>query len=1512
MSSGVEPADRQLGWRLHRLEVRNWGTFDERVWSLALDGASGLLTGDIGSGKSTLVDAVTTLLLPAHRISYNKAAGAETRERNLRSYVLGFHKSERNEDTGTSRPVALRRASTFSVILGVFARGGASVSVAQVFWLHDGNTGQPDRLYLVADRPLGIEADFMEFGTDIGALRKRLRAGGARVHDHFPDYGRDYRKRLGIASEQAMELFHQTVSMKAVENLNEFVRSHMLEPFDSDSWIRQLIDHFDDLSRAHEAVVAARAQLEALQPLLRLCADYDKHGDLVARAERRLAALPYFCAQGRAQAWSGLIGGHRQDLEAAQARLGEVAAELVALRTEQRRLDLERAGHGGNRLAEIDREVVDAEQSRQERRRSFDRYHTLLKEVELAAVGSSEAFAARRRQIDDYGRAVEAGLAENAARQGDAVGALKEVEGEIKEVNADLMSLRARPTNLPRQSLELRGRLCAELKLDEDLLPFVGELIQVRPDALEWEGAAERVLGGFALSMLVPQAHYGAVSDWIDSRHLGGRLVYYRIPPRVSTVPAVPADPRLLLAKLDLREGPMRDWLSAELGRWATYECVDSMEEFRRAERAVTRAGQVKGDRGRHVKDDRRRIDDRSTFVLGWTNQQKIDLLLARAVRLTEEVKTARAEAVRLAEVGRQLVGRSNQVARLQEYGDFTALDWQSMVNRINDLEAERAALVAKDGELRRLSDRLDEIGAKITECEQEKSRCDRARGSAGQALAQAEQALAREQELLADPVSATAQDTFADLAELTDGDPATVEDFTRLETHLRDLLSRARDTAARARSSAETRAVTAMTRFRAAYPLLTRDVDDDIESAAEYRTLHSRLTADDLPRFEREFKQYLNTNTIRDIATFHSKLNEQRDLIRDRIDVINTSLVDIDYSPGRYIRLQCDPSPSTDIRDFRTDLRACTDGALQPDDSDTYSEQKFLQVKALIERFRGREGFSEADRAWSRKVTDVRNWFVFTASERYREDDTEYETYSDSGGKSGGQKEKLAYTILAASLAYQFRLDSGPRRRRHVPLRRHRRSVRPRLGRIRTVRPAAVPTPRHADAHRHPSAEDPRHRAVRRRRRIRRQPRRVQLSPAEPHHRAVPRPAHRPPADPPHRRPGPHMSATRQWTTYSDVVAALRKRWTTGDLLRRIAEGTPWEAVCIPVRGPSAAEIGADFSRAQDWVARWAANQRQLRVEYRAVGGRAIGTNRIPHQAWIDTPEQAWALLDVARQADRFQELVELTARRAPALVARMSAHPHRVLDNERWWAQLLDTATWISEHGTPDTYPRQVDVPGVDTKFIEAHRTVLCDLLDAYLPADRVDTSRPPADFAGRYRLRRKPSYVRLRYLDPRHPGPYTEMTVRLDELAAHPPTQIRVFVVENETTYLAFPAVGDAIAVLGGGYAASTLRALTWLRDRELIYWGDIDTHGMRILHRVREIFPHSRSMLMDRATLLAHRDHWVVEDVPTAEALPHLDGDEARLYQDLVEDAFGASIRLEQERVRYSALAAAVRQ
>ena len=364
---------------------------------------------------------------------------------------------------------------------------------------------------------------------------------------------------------------------------------------------------------------------------------------------------------------------------------------------------------------------------------------------------------------------------------------------------------------------------------------------------------------------------------------------------------------------------------------------------------------------------------------------------------------------------------------------------------------------------------------------------------------------------------------------------------------------------------------------------------------------------------------------------------------------------------------------------------------------------------------------------------------------------------------------------------------------------------------------------------------------------------------------------------------------------------AAVRKKWDSGALLARFAAGQDWEALGIPIAGPSARQIGERLAEVRQWAAEWAEAVRgPLRVEYKQVGGRHFGVNSIPCRAWLDGYDEAWALLKVGPDARRLNELVE--AARGTRLIPWLTRHPMRALRLADAWDKLLDTVRWIEQRQTPGMYLRQIDVPGVNTKFIERHKGVLTELLDAQLDPSRVEAAAP--DFAGRYGFLRRPGYVRFRVAGGFRG--FSELSVRTDELAAAPDGITHAYVIENEITYLAFPVPAAAMAILGGGYAVPVLEPLGWLSGLDVVYWGDIDTHGFAILNRLRHHLPHARSMLMDRATLLGHRDHWVTEPSPTAAALDRLDRAESAFYADLISNAYAPSVRLEQERISFTAV------
>ena len=1029
------PQQPSPGFRLDRLELLNWGTFNDRVWILSANSRNTLVTGDIGSGKSTIVDAITTLLLPANRISYNKAAGAETRERSLRSYVLGHFKSERNETTGATAPVALRDATKFSVILGVFTNEGygETVTIAQVFWMPGGDrAGQPARLYVTADGALSINPHFSDFGTEMTQLRKRLRAHpGVLIHDAFPQYGKDFRRRLGIESEQAMELFHQTVSMKSVGNLTQFVREHMLEPFDAAKATRDIVAHFEDLTKAHEAVQRAQAQLGVLTPLIADCDAHDKVAAEIAALTAQREALRYYFADHKLRLVDGLLSKLCTERTRLTVQARQLADRLDGLRVRERSLHIERAGHGGDRLAQIEQRLTDLEKSRAKRAARAVSFAESLTKVGLDPVMTAEHFAVRRGQIAAARGAAQESIAASQNNLTEVAVAKRKLDEEAAEVNAELRSLQARKNNIPARDLEVRERLCRELRLTEESLPFAGELIAVREDEADWEGAAERLLHGFALSVLVPERHYAAVSDWINGHHLSSRIVYYRVPQTAGTTPPPDLYGTTLASRLEVKDSPFASWLDRELAHRADLECVETMAEFRRMPKAITKAGQVKGAGGRHEKDDRFRIDDRRRYVLGWSNERKIDAMIGRATALAALITAADKERVDYDAALQAAIEHGQILAGLDATTEFADIDYESVVNEIADLRQEHDRLTAASAELARLDADLKTVVERITGAEREMAEMNTRLGRTGQSISDAEAEQRSARAILADPACDLARGQFPAiaglLAEAGHAPPATPGVCGAAETTAERVITGLAEKRADRRGRLATRIVTAMDRFRGQYPVETSELDSAVEAADGYRELHSRLSRDDLPRFRSRFKTYLNKNTIMEIAQFQAQLNRQSDLIRERIDTINRSLVDVDYNRDRYIRLEPELTPNTEIKDFRSDLRACTDNAVSPDPNDDhYSEQKFLQVKRIIERFKGREGQTDTDQKWTKLVTDVRNWFTFSASERWRADDTEYERYADSAGKSGGQKEKLAYTILAASLAYQFKLEWG------------------------------------------------------------------------------------------------------------------------------------------------------------------------------------------------------------------------------------------------------------------------------------------------------------------------------------------------------------------------------------------------------------------------------------------------------------------------------------------------------
>ena len=395
-------------------------------------------------------------------------------------------------------------------------------------------------------------------------------------------------------------------------------------------------------------------------------------------------------------------------------------------------------------------------------------------------------------------------------------------------------------------------------------------------------------------------------------------------------------------------------------------------------------------------------------------------------------------------------------------------------------------------------------------------------------------------------------------------------------------------------------------------------------------------------------------------------------------------------------------------------------------------------------------------------------------------------------------------------------------------------------------------------------------------------------------------------------------------WTTADDLRAQVQKRWDKGELLAQLVP-TPPAAEPVPslfplrlrLQGPTSTDLANRFDEARAWMAalRQAESAQGWRIVWREVNHRVVGSNPVPDAVWVDSLHEALAVLGKHAEAERFSVVVTKTLAVYPALALWLAKNCLKVLALEAAWLRLLAIVAWVVVHPRPGIYLRQVSVAGVsgiDSKFIESHRAVLTELLDQLLPPEGIDSRfSGVAGFALRYGFLDKPLRIRFRVLDPALVliAAGTDQDITLTQAAFGQLGDVldgsiaRVFFTENEVNFLAFPPLPRSLVVFGAGYGFEVLAGAVWLHQCRIHYWGDIDTHGFAILDQLRAHLPHVQSLLMDRETLLAHRDHWGEEPLPLLRDLPRLDPAERELFDDLRHNTLQPGLRLEQERLDF---------
>jgi hypothetical protein len=388
-------------------------------------------------------------------------------------------------------------------------------------------------------------------------------------------------------------------------------------------------------------------------------------------------------------------------------------------------------------------------------------------------------------------------------------------------------------------------------------------------------------------------------------------------------------------------------------------------------------------------------------------------------------------------------------------------------------------------------------------------------------------------------------------------------------------------------------------------------------------------------------------------------------------------------------------------------------------------------------------------------------------------------------------------------------------------------------------------------------------------------------------------------------------------WSTPADIRSQLKRKWDSGQILAAAVDGEPLFPMRIPLKHPTAGEIGNQFDEVRRWIAALSGHCKRetgsgFNLEWRESNHRQLGKNRLPVAAIVESEQDALTIIGRQKQAAQFKTLADTTILAFPILRDWLQKKPLQALKHERDWTRLLSVLSWLSKHPRPDIYLRQIDLPDIHTKFIEHHRGLLIELLDIILPEDAINPEATGVrGFEQRYGFRSKPDQLRFRLLDPNVTlQELTDLAVPALELARLRLPITTVFITENNINGLAFPGIAKSMVIFGLGYGLQILNQIGWLNDKKIYYWGDIDTHGFAMLNQIRQYFPNTESLLMNQETLLAHRQLWGEENKPTSRELYNLRPQEAELYQKIISNKYGKNLRLEQERIGFGWLKAAL--
>ncbi|MCZ0730013.1 ATP-binding protein [Mycolicibacterium iranicum] len=1010
-------------FHLSRLQVINWGVFDG-YHDIPFSEGGALIAGASGSGKSSLLDAISLGFLPFNRRNFNAsgdntAAGSSAGRRTVDKYVRGAW--GQRSDGGTSRVMYLRGDGTAwsAVAVTYSSDSGRTVTGLVLKWLTGESRNDSSSRFVLGDGDLDIEDVCNRWAA--GRFDTSVFKGdGWRFTTKVESqYLAQLYATIGIrASDAAQQLLGKAKSLKSVGGLEQFVREFMLDEPESLTRLPEALKQIDPLVEARELLAVAQKKRKILGDIEKIQQRYASEStdlgiiDLVdlpmVRAYTdhvRLAQCPTQIAQ--LDTTIDQLDNEHED----------ITRSLNLAKAEADSLNAQISGSSAS-IGPLQSQVTAAETEAEQVSRRRGAYEDMLTAQGVDVPDTADHFWNLREELLAEATELLAKVERHREASTDAEYAQKAARIARDEAAKELKRVEHVGSALPEFALVMREQICAAVGVDAVDLPYIAELMDLKPDQTRWRTAVEKVLRGVGLRLMVPDQHWSKVLQFVNETNMRGRLQLHHV--RAKFLNAEPVDPEqnTLAGKL-FAVDPAHP-CAAEAVDVVTaagdHICVDTPEVFARFRRAVTDTGLYKDSDRLAIKDDRRPLKQ-SEYLYQGDVSAKINALTVDLAAAEEAYQKARRTADDIAAQRQQWRDRAAACKAIcEQFPQWSQIDTETADGHADRLREQYELLLADHPDIEALNARADECWSQIQKLMTRRGAIQTRRDDLDDRRTRLLELSERLQPAFVSEPLTELLDRYAGQVpvslELLEPEPhrdALFSSIKKEREQLRESRRRSYDELARILNTFDTS-------FPDAIPNNSENFDERVH---DYVALCKHIDERELPEAYERMMRLVTEQAPDAILTLHRVAEQEARRISDQIDRVNTGLGAVEFNRGTRLTLRATPRSLTAVSELTEIVRAISRRIAEVGLGD---KQAILDQYADILRLRNRlASTAPEDKAWTRDALDVRNRFTFDCAEWDVSSEELIRTHSNAGDNSGGEQEKLMAFCLAGALSFNL-----------------------------------------------------------------------------------------------------------------------------------------------------------------------------------------------------------------------------------------------------------------------------------------------------------------------------------------------------------------------------------------------------------------------------------------------------------------------------------------------------------